>query len=246
MARPIKNNADYFPHDADMRNDPRIKALRRKFGIEGYGVYSMLLEFLTDADYFEFKNDSLSLELVAGDFDIETDKLVTILQYCFQLDLFQLDAVTNIISCKSLDKRLEPLLSKRKRDRTEVIASDNTQSRVEESKGEKSKVNEKKEEQLDAATKVATIEVRQLIFKERLGRFLLNPYSADMLNDFYEYWIEMNPNGKKMRFEMQKVFDVGRRLTTWKNKSYNEGMKLNGKFNKPTLSAREIYNTTKK
>lgn len=139
MARPIKNNADYFPHDADMRNDPRIKALRRKFGIEGYGVYSMLLEFLTDSDYFEFKNDSLSLELVAGDFDIETDKLVTILQYCFQLDLFQLDATTNIISCKSLDNRLEPLLSKRKRDRIEVIASDNTQSKVKESKEKKKK-----------------------------------------------------------------------------------------------------------
>lgn len=138
MARPIKNNADYFPHDADMRNDPRIKALRRKFGIEGYGVYSMLLEFLTDSDYFEFKNDSLSMELVAGDFDIETDKLCEILRYCFQLDLFQLDAETNVISCKSLDKRLEPLLSKRKRDRNEVIGSDNTQSKVKESKEKES------------------------------------------------------------------------------------------------------------
>ena len=29
MARPIKNNADYFPHDADMRNDPRVKAQKK-------------------------------------------------------------------------------------------------------------------------------------------------------------------------------------------------------------------------
>jgi hypothetical protein len=145
MARPIKNNADYFPHDADMRNDPRIRALRRKFGIEGYGVYSMLLEFLTDSDYFEFKNDSLSLELVAGDFDIETDKLTTILQYCFQLDLFQLSQETNVISCKSLDNRLEPLLSKRKRDRNVVIDSDNTQSKVKERKGKEIKGNDIKE-----------------------------------------------------------------------------------------------------
>lgn len=150
MARPIKNNADYFPHDADMRNDPRIKALRRKFGIEGYGVYSMLLEFLTDSDYFEFKNDSLSMELIAGDFDIETDRLTNILQYCFQIDLFQLDAETNNIRCKSLDNRLNPLLSKRKRDRNDIIDSDNTQSRVEESKVNKIKANEigEKEETL--------------------------------------------------------------------------------------------------
>lgn len=150
MPRPIKLNADYFPHDADMRNDPRIKALRRKFGIEGYGVYAMLLEFLTDADYFEFKNDALTLEIIAGDFDIETDKLTSILQYCFQLDLFQMDEKTSIISCKSLDKRLEPLLSKRKRDRNVVIDSDNTQSKVKESKVKKRKVKESKEESLRA------------------------------------------------------------------------------------------------
>jgi hypothetical protein len=34
MARPLKNNADYFPHDNDMRNDEKILALRRKFGLE--------------------------------------------------------------------------------------------------------------------------------------------------------------------------------------------------------------------
>ena len=32
MARPAKLNADYFSHDVDMRNDIRIKGLRRNFG----------------------------------------------------------------------------------------------------------------------------------------------------------------------------------------------------------------------
>lgn len=225
MARPIKNNADYFPHDADMRNDPRIKALRRKFNLEGYAIYSMLLEFLTDSDYFEFKNDSLSLELVAGDFDIETDKLTAILQYCFQLDLFQLDAETNIISCKSLDNRLEPLLSKRKRDRNEVIADDNTQSRVKERKVNKSKEKEKKADDNITATKVATIEDRQMVLMEDLKPFV-EKYGKEMLREFFDYWTEKNKNGKKMRFEMQKVFDISLRLATW-NKNKN-----NGKFTK--------------
>ena len=47
MARPKKNNADYFPHDADMRNDPKIRALRRKFGLKGYAIWNMFLESLT-------------------------------------------------------------------------------------------------------------------------------------------------------------------------------------------------------
>ena len=40
MARPKKNNAEYFTHDADMRNDVKIKALRRNFPTQGmpYGI----------------------------------------------------------------------------------------------------------------------------------------------------------------------------------------------------------------
>jgi hypothetical protein len=144
MARPIKNNADYFPHDADMRNDTRVKAVRRKFGIEGYGVYCMLIELLTDSDFFQFKNDALAIELVAGDFDIEPDKLSSILQYLSQLDLIQIAPGTNLITCKSLENRLGALLSKRERDRDRVFAGDNPQSRVKESKGEKIKVDESK------------------------------------------------------------------------------------------------------
>lgn len=144
MARPIKNNADYFPHDADMRNDPKVKAVRRKFGLDGYAIYSMLIEFLTDSEYFEFKNDSLTIEIIAGDFDIAPEKLTEIINYCIQIDLLQVAAKTKIVSCKSLDKRLEPLLSKRKRDRIEVIADDNTQSKVKESKVNKNKEKESK------------------------------------------------------------------------------------------------------
>lgn len=46
MARPIKNNADYFSHDIGMRNDMKIKALRRKYGLVGYASYVMLIEII--------------------------------------------------------------------------------------------------------------------------------------------------------------------------------------------------------
>jgi hypothetical protein len=40
-------------------------------------------------------------------------------------------------------------------------------------------------------------------------------YHKDMCLEFYDHWTEMNPGGKKMRFEMQKIFDVEKRLRTW-------------------------------
>jgi hypothetical protein len=47
------------------------------------------------------------------------------------------------------------------------------------------------------------------------------------LNDFIGYWTEHNPGGKKMRFEMQRVFDLRRRFGTWikNNKNWNNEKK---------------------
>ena len=143
MARPIKNNADYFPHDADMRNDARIKALRRKFGMEGYGIYCMMLEYMTDQDFFVCNINLLGLELISGDFDFEPDKLKSVIDYCVAIDLFQCE--NSELSCKSLENRLNPLLSKLERDRNGVSDTENTQSKVKESKVKKSKVKESKE-----------------------------------------------------------------------------------------------------
>lgn len=47
-------------------------------------------------------------------------------------------------------------------------------------------------------------------------------YDKDMLRAFYNYWTEHNTDGKKMRFEMQKVFHIGRRLATWASNNQNK------------------------
>ena len=31
------------------------------------------------------------------------------------------------------------------------------------------------------------------------------------------YWTDSNANGKKMKYEMQKTFDIGRRLIKWRD-----------------------------
>lgn len=88
MAR-IKTNAQYFSHDADMRNDLRIKALRRRFSHAGYATWNYLLEVLTDADNFEIDYDGLTQELLASDFEMSVDELREIIEYCRTLGLLQ-------------------------------------------------------------------------------------------------------------------------------------------------------------
>ena len=41
-------------------------------------------------------------------------------------------------------------------------------------------------------------------------------FSKETCREFYNYWTEKSENGKKMRFEGQKFFDIKKRLTTWK------------------------------
>lgn len=117
MARPQKDNADYFSHDCDMRNDSKIKAIRTKFGVKGYAFWCMILEVLTNQDNFEYPCSELDLELLAGDLGFEYDEIVELIEYCHRIKLLQYNEdKTAIFSIKHKD-RFEPLIQKRERQR---------------------------------------------------------------------------------------------------------------------------------
>jgi hypothetical protein len=69
-------------------------------------------------------------------------------------------------------------------------------------------------------TPAQSFEERKLAFKATLKPYL-QPYGADMLKEFYEYWTEPNKSGTKFRQEMEKAWDIGRRLKTWASKDKN-------------------------
>jgi hypothetical protein len=75
---------------------------------------------------------------------------------------------------------------------------------------------------------------RETEFKNSLQPFL-QQYGKQTLNDFYLYWTEKKPNGRKMLFEMRKTFDIKRRLITWSKNDFNNSKNGNSKNNKPTL-----------
>lgn len=62
------------------------------------------------------------------------------------------------------------------------------------------------------------IKERKAEFKKLLAKYK-DVYVLEMIKDFFEYWTEHSLNDKKMRFEKQTSFDIGRRLKTWKKRS---------------------------
>tara|TARA_A100001201_G_scaffold16947_2_gene19862 strand:+ start:75 stop:716 length:642 start_codon:yes stop_codon:yes gene_type:complete len=57
------------------------------------------------------------------------------------------------------------------------------------------------------------INIRKLKFEEKV--FQVTDISKDELQNFVDYWTEQNPKGTKMKFEMQKTFDINLRLKRW-------------------------------
>ena len=75
---------------------------------------------------------------------------------------------------------------------------------------------------------------REDIFKKSIEPYL-QKYGLEMCNDFYMYWTEPNKYKTKLRFEMQKTWDVGRRLVTWS--------KNNQKYKKPISATQKVSET---
>lgn len=99
--------------------------------------------------------------------------------------------------------------------------SDRNAIRGEEMTGEEKKKDKKIE---SGAGEPATLEERCKVFMGKVAEYK-NDYTKEMLREFYDYWTEKNDGGRRMRFEMQRVFDIKKRLVTWNN---NEKKQYNG------------------
>ena len=130
MGRPNKNNAEYFSHDADMRNDIKIKALRRRFSHTGYAVWCYLLETLTDTDFFEVDYGELNQELLAADFDVSVEELQNIIEYSCKINLLQLSEDGKKLYSETHKRRFSVLVTKRERDRERIARLPNNKNKI--------------------------------------------------------------------------------------------------------------------
>ncbi len=64
------------------------------------------------------------------------------------------------------------------------------------------------------------IDSRKLKFASTLKPFL-EKYGKDLLNNFYAYWTEPNKSNTKFRQELEKAWDIDRRLATWASRDKN-------------------------
>lgn len=150
----MKKDAFYFPHFCNARHDRKISRLRKELGIEGYGIFFMLLEILRDQIDFKYPLDDL--DLLADEFGTSEQKIrVVICNY----KLFEIDDEFRFFSPKLL-LYLQPYFNMKEQRKAAGIASGKARSQKqlndrstdverelnenEQSKVNKSKVNKNK------------------------------------------------------------------------------------------------------
>ena len=70
---------------------------------------------------------------------------------------------------------------------------------------------------------------RKLIFEEQVMQ--VTDVSKDVLQEFIDYWTESNTRGSKMKYEMQKTWDLNLRLKNWIRNQIKWNKKPENKFN---------------
>jgi hypothetical protein len=63
-------------------------------------------------------------------------------------------------------------------------------------------------------------------------------FPRTMLAAFYDYWREPTPSGK-MRFQLERTWDLGLRLNRWEQNNFNKTQDLSDDNGERTISARE-------
>lgn len=97
----------WFKHDADANSDAKLKRVRIKYGLEGYGLYWYCLELIAgdvskDKITFELEHDS---EIIAHDTGIHYQRVQEMMTFMVNLGLFQ--RVGGVIRCIKMAQRID-------------------------------------------------------------------------------------------------------------------------------------------
>jgi len=197
----------YYLHDSNSFNDEKITELYLQYGYEGLGLFYTLLEKLALQEK-PIKTNVLKHQLNVG------KKLDKVWEFMEQIDL---------ISSNNGETFNKQLLNFSKKYQVSKEKNAKRISEWRENQAVSENVTRSELVRNDDKVKLSKVKESKVSFSE-----MLSPY-IDSLNseyeNFYSYWTEKNAKGKE-RWEVEKFFDISRRINTWltnANKFSNNG-----------------------
>lgn len=222
--------SEYINHKISNRSEYVFRKLIERKGAAAYGVYWYILEELYESGgkmLFEEIEPISKVLCVRKDFVVSVIKSFSLFQY--DSESFWSDEVIEQIEKrqKIKDKRKEAA-NKRWVSEKNIIVLEK-EKEVESSPIVKpTRVN--KEEEMKS---------RERIFYNVLIPFV-KTYGREMIREFFNYWSEPNKSHSKMRFELERTWDLTRRLQTWEKRSRNGFSKYNSGADKQTANYKAV------
>lgn len=239
MARPKKQGIDYFPLDVNFFSDVKIRKIARACGSQSTSILICLLcNIYKDNGYYILWDEDLPF-VIADSVGVSEGAVKEVILKAIQVDFFDKDIYEKykVLTSHGIQSRFKSAVYKREEIEyvVEYLVSDiqnsisdgkncvsdteSTQSKVkvnrEKNKENSTKVEKKKPKDKDAA-KAATLS-RKDSFYQSLVPFV-GQYPKEMVRAFYDYWSELNKSGTKMRYELERTWELPRRLATWANR----------------------------
>ena len=113
----MSKDAYYFSHDSNAKDDPKCMLLIDQLGLEGYGIYWVLIEVLRDQPDYAYPLKLVPI--LARRYNTTAEKMMTVIQ---KYGLFEFNEDENFFSL-SLNKRMERIEGIREQKRLAGIAS---------------------------------------------------------------------------------------------------------------------------
>ena len=239
MARPKKQGIDYFPLDVDFFSNVKIRKIARACGSQSTSILICLLcNIYKDNGYYILWDEDLPF-VIADSVGVSEGAVKEVILKAIQVGFFDKDIYEKhkVLTSYGIQSRFKSAVYKREEieyiveylvsdiqnsisdGKNQVSDTESTQSKVK-VKRKKNKENstlvEKKKPKDKAAAKAATLS-RKESFYQSLVPFV-GQYPKEMIRAFYDYWSELNKSGTKMRYELEKTWELPRRLATWANR----------------------------
>ena len=235
----------YFQHDYNAHKDPKCSALINDLGTEGYGVYWALIEILHEQGG-KLKKFPKLWDGIAFELRVEKDKLVKQIEamvrdYELLVEddnfiwservLRNFEERNNKYNLKAEAGRIGGIksgISRKIMKQNEALLEANELNKIKENKIKENKIKEnniiESSQRVDSPSKIADSFLNDInssyraSFLEKFGKS--EEVKKEMIK-FISYWTEPNKSGTKQRWQTEKTFEIGRRLTTWFNRLNN-------------------------
>ena len=210
----------FFNHDGSARNDYRIIKLRAKLGYEGYGIFWSVLELLFTE---ENKICTNQYDILAYGLQCDADKLKQVIE---DFELFVIE--DGCFYSSRLNNQIDEINSKSKKAKENADRRWNNATAMQpHSNSNASKVNNSKEQKIKPK-QINSILKRSASFKHQIDK--IGDIDNEDKENFYLYWSEPNKSETKMRWELEKTWNLTLRLKRWSRHNFSSNNTKKNKF----------------